>query len=108
MLKRRELGPWGNQLRVSWQNGVASEVYIDLLPGIGEGAKEKFPSCPRTPASSFLFSTEDFHVYVRFLLNGLDYSLSLGEFPIPLDFDQALGMGRPCLSHMAKRWLPLS
>lgn len=63
---------------------MGPEVYIDLLPGIREGAKEKSPWCPRTPASSFLLSTEDVNVYVRLLLDWLDYSSSLRECPHPL------------------------
>lgn len=63
---------------------MGPEVYIDLCPGTGEGAKEKSPSRPRTPASSFLLSTEDFYVYVRLLLGQLAYSPSLRECPQPL------------------------
>lgn len=62
---------------------MGPEVYIDLLLGIRR-CQEKSPSHLRAPASPFFLSTEDFHVYVRLLLDRLDYSPSRRECPQPL------------------------
>lgn len=74
-------GPLGSQ---QWKNdGPKVYIYIDLLLGIGEGAKKESPLHARTPAFSFCLSTEDFNIYVR-LLDWLDPSPSLRECPQPL------------------------